>query len=82
MKAIHFLSFPCLLLTAGSIGVRLAAFESLAVDDPLLMETKHRSGLEHNCLRKKKGTPPTHTHTQSNCGYACAEKEFLWKFLY
>lgn len=58
MKAIHFLSLPCSLLTAGSIGVRLAAFESLAVDDPLLMETKHRSGLEHNCLRKKRDPPP------------------------
>ena len=54
IKAIHFLCLPCLLLTAGSIGVSLAAFESLAVDDLLLMETKHRTGLQHHCLQEKK----------------------------
>lgn len=59
IKAIHFLCLSCSLLTAGSIGVSLAALESLAVDDLLLMETKHRTGLQHNCLRKKKKAPTT-----------------------
>lgn len=59
MKAIHFLSLPCVLLTAGSIGVRLAAFESLAVDDPLFNGDKTQIRAGTQLPQKKKGdTPP------------------------